>query len=89
MPLPRRHLLAAAPALAALTALAACGSAEPTDAGRDDSGPSDAGGTGGAPSAGAPTDLPEGWTWVDGTGAPTVSAAPALPVTVTDGTGAE
>lgn len=92
MRLNRRHLLASAPALAALTALAACGSSEGSGT-EGGSGGSDAGGsgdgTGGGAAAGAPEDLPEGWTWVEGTDIPSASASPALPVTVTDGTGAE
>lgn len=82
----RRALLAAAPTLAALTALTACGSSDEAEADTG-SGP-EAGGTNGA-DAGTPADLPEGWTWVEGTDIPSAAATPALPVTVIDGTGSE
>jgi iron complex transport system substrate-binding protein len=88
----RRTALTTSAALAALVGLAACGGSD-TDAGTSGagSGGSDAGGAaaGGESGAGAPADLPEGWTWVEGTDVPSAEATPALPVTLTDGTGSE
>ncbi|MDN5599751.1 MAG: ABC transporter substrate-binding protein [Brachybacterium sp.] len=83
MHLSRRRLVTTVPALAALASLAACSSS----ASEQSSGASDAGG--GAAAPGAPADLPDGWTWVEGTDVPTADASPSLPVTVTDGTGTE
>jgi iron complex transport system substrate-binding protein len=87
----RRTALTTSAALAALVGLAASGGSD-TDSGSSGgadggSGASDAGG--GEAGAGAPAELPEGWTWVEGTDVPSASATPALPVTLTDGTGSE
>ena len=91
MHLPRRTLLSTVPAAGALLALSACGGGS-ADVAAEAAGASDAGGAGtsgaGSPS-GAPSDLPEGWTWVEGTDVPTTAATPTLPVTLTDGTGTE
>lgn len=87
MHLTRRTALATS-ALTALAALAACGSSSSAGGDAASAGTSDAGG-GESIAPGAPADLPEGWTWVEGADIPTVSATPALPVTVTDGTGTE
>ncbi|WP_167132072.1 heme/hemin ABC transporter substrate-binding protein [Paramicrobacterium chengjingii] len=37
----------------------------------------------------APADIPDGWLWAEGTNVPSITAEPALPVTVTDGTNTE
>jgi iron complex transport system substrate-binding protein len=84
-PLARRTLLAAAPAATLLTALTACGAGSASSDGSASDGGSGAGAS--SDSAGAPQDLPEGWTWVEGTDLPSTTASPELPVTVTDGTG--
>ena len=95
MRLNRRTALTTSAALAALVGLAACGGSD-TDSGTSDggsggsdggSGASEAGG--GEAGAGSPADLPEGWTWVEGADVPSAAATPALPVTLTDGTGSE
>ncbi|MGP9538162.1 ABC transporter substrate-binding protein [Brachybacterium sp. AOP43-C2-M15] len=86
----RRTLLASATALSGVAALAACGSSSGDSGGGEGSSGADAGGADEASGAGsAPSDLPEGWTWVEGTDVPSTTASPALPVTVTDGTGSE
>ncbi|WP_029150507.1 ABC transporter substrate-binding protein [Microbacterium indicum] len=41
------------------------------------------------PSAAPPVDVPDGWTYVEGDAQPTAEVVQELPVTVTDGTGAE
>lgn len=81
MRLTRRTALTTSAALAALVGLAACGGSD-TDSGTSDggsggSGASDAGG--GEAGAGAPADLPEGWTWVEGTDVPSAAATPRFP----------
>jgi iron complex transport system substrate-binding protein len=83
----RRSLLGIAPSAAVLAALTACGAgSQSTGDAASDSDPSDGGSAAGG-TQGAPSDLPKGWTWVEGTDLPSTTATPKLPVTVTDGTG--
>jgi iron complex transport system substrate-binding protein len=79
---PARRILAGSAALGLAVSLSACSSGD-TSAG-DESAEQTA-------SAGAPDglDVPEGWTWAEGTGIPSTEADPQLPTTVTDGTGSE
>jgi iron complex transport system substrate-binding protein len=70
----------------ALPALAACGGDSEDSA---SSSASDSGSTGSGQTPPDGVDLPDGWTWVEGEGAPTTAATPQVPVTVTDGTGTE
>lgn len=87
--LSRRSVMATAPAVAALLTLSACGgSDEGGDQGGGGAAASDGGGAAGGDQSGG-ADVPEGWTWVEGTDVPSSSATPALPATATDGTGTE
>jgi iron complex transport system substrate-binding protein len=85
VPTSRRALLTATGPLVLLPALAACSSGSSDDASNSDASGSDTGGQ----EPPSDVDLPDGWTWVEGTDAPTVSSTQDLPVTVTDGTGAK
>jgi iron complex transport system substrate-binding protein len=79
-----RRVLAGSAALGLAASMAACS----TDGGSGEAGSEE---TAAQSGSGAPegVDIPEGWTWIEGTGIPSTEADPQLPTTVTDGTGSE